>query len=92
MVETDIKAGMRVRVIQGSEPPPGMPEADPCDYTTSVDGMIVSVEPQPIPTTTGYAHGKDGKFWLLRITLQKDDGEISVLALDRHTQIVPLDS
>lgn len=92
MVETEIKPGMRVRVVQGSEPPPGEPSPDMDRYTTSVEGLILSAEPQPIPTTINYAHGKDGKFWLLRITLQKDDGEISVLTLDRYTQIVPLDS
>ncbi len=91
MVETEVKAGMRVRIVQIAEPPPGVAKPNMADYTTTVDGTILSAEPQPIPTTINYAHGKDGKFWLLRITLQKEDGEISVLTLDRNTHITPLD-
>ena len=50
---------------------------------------MVSVEPQP--TGAWFAHGKDDKYWLVRIQLQKDDGGISLLILDQHTRITVLE-
>ncbi len=42
-------------------------------------------------TGSWYAHAKDRKLWLDRLTLRKDDGEIVVCILDPSTQVVILD-
>ena len=47
--------------------------------------MITEVEPRP--TGAWFAHGKDDKYWLVRIVLQRDDGEMTVMTLDQNTQI-----
>lgn len=60
------------------------------NWDTQIVGTILSAEPQ----TTGswFTHAKDSKLWLLRIEIQKDDGEISRLILDRCTRIEVLEN
>lgn len=82
MTESDIRPGMRVRVTQTDIRREGSRQID-------VEGRVLAVEPRP--TGAWYAHGKDGKFWLVRITLEKDDGELSDLIMDRNTRITILD-
>ena len=73
---------MRIKVAQPIDCREG-------SWTTEVAGTVVSVEPQP--TGAWFAHGKDDKYWLVRIQLQKDDGGISLLILDQHTRITVLE-
>lgn len=55
------------------------------DWTTSVTGEVVKVEQKK--TGSWFAHAKDDKLWLDRLTLRKDDGEIVDLILDQFTHI-----
>lgn len=50
-----------------------------------VVGEVVCFE--QIKTGSWFAHAKDEKLWLDRLTLRKDDGEIVVLNLDHFTHI-----
>jgi len=54
-------------------------------WTTTVRGTLVAFEQRP--TGSWFAHGQGGRLWLDRLTLRKDDGEISVLNLDSGTRI-----
>lgn len=82
MTDGDVRPGMRVRVTQTDTRREGSRQID-------VEGRVLEVEPRP--TGAWFAHGKDGKFWLVRITLEKDDGELSDLIMDRSTRITILD-
>ena len=73
---------MRIRVTQRIERRGGA-------WSTDVSGTILSVEPRP--TGSWFAHGKNGKYWLVRIELEKDEGEITLLTLDQNTSITVLD-
>ena len=83
MNQTDVLPGVRIKLTQRIES-----REDAWD--TEVIGTVLSTE--PMPTGAWFAHGKDDKLWLLRIEIQKDDGEISRLTLDRNTRIEVLDS
>ncbi len=83
LTATTVRPGMRIKVVQQIERREG-------NWNIEVTGTIVSSEPQP--TGAWYAHGKDDKYWLVRIELRKDDGEVTSLVLDRNTQITVLDS
>jgi hypothetical protein len=54
-------------------------------HATQVTGTVVDFQQQ----TTGswYAHGKDDKLWLDRLTLRKADGELITLNLDNFSLI-----
>lgn len=52
-------------------------------WVTQVRGTVVGYEQRP--TGSWFAHSKDDRLWLDRLTLRKDDGEISVLNLDQYT-------
>ena len=54
-------------------------------WTTEVTGAVLSFEQRK--TGSWYAHGKDDRLWLDRLTLQKDDGEIVTLNLDRYSHL-----
>ncbi len=82
MTVSDIHPGMKIRVKQRIERRAG-------DWETEVVGTILSATPKS--TGSWYAHGKDHKYWLLRLELQKDDGEITSLTLDRNTEISVID-
>jgi len=57
------------------------------DYTwsTIVRGTIVDFSQKQ--TGSWYAHSKNDKLWLDRLTLRKDDGEISTLNLDDYSLV-----
>ncbi len=55
------------------------------EWNTSVTGEVVKVEQKK--TGSWFAHARDDKLWLDRLTLRKDDGEIVVLVLDQFTHI-----
>ena len=81
MNQSDVMPGMKVQVTQRIDRREG-----PWDSRTV--GTVISAEPKP--SGSSFAHGKDGKHWIVRLELQKDDGEITVLTLDQNTQITKL--
>ena len=78
MTLPDLKPSQRVRVQQTISTRTG-------PWEISVEGTIISSEPQP--TGAWYAHGKNDKLWLHRLRLQKDDGEIVDLILDEESVV-----
>jgi hypothetical protein len=77
----DLKPGQRVRVTQTIE-------RRERDWTTCVTGTVQSIS----LGTTGswYAHSQDNKYWLRRLQLVKDDGEVTTLNVDPYTVIETL--
>lgn len=53
--------------------------------TTTFEGTIVNFE--QAKTGSWYAHSRDGKLWLDRLTLKKADGEIVVCNLDQYSSV-----
>ena len=76
----DLKPGQMVRVRQRIDRREG-------DWTTEIVGTVLELTPQK--TGSWYAHSKDNKLWLVRLRLQKPDGEITTLTLDQWTEIEP---
>jgi len=83
MIETiraKLVPGFKVKVIQ---------QIAGRDYTwtSEIVGTVVNFSQQ----TTGswFAHSKDDKLWLDRLTLQKADGEITTLNLDDYSVVEP---
>lgn len=58
-------------------------------WGSDVVGTVVSYQQKP--TGSWYAHSRDDKLWLDRLTLKKADGEITTLNLDEYTVITYLD-
>jgi len=52
---------------------------------SEIRGTIVSFEQKS--TGSWYAHSKNDKLWLDRLTLRKDDGELTNLSLDESSRI-----
>jgi hypothetical protein len=75
---TRLTPGARVRVTQQFPRLSGT-------MTTTFEGAVVTIEQQK--TGSWYAHAKDGKLWLDRLTLRKDDGEIVVCNLDQYSHV-----
>lgn len=75
--------GKRVRVVQqiarSREP-----------WTSIVEGVIVGYEQSK--TGSWFAHAKDDRLWLDRLTLRKDDGEIVVCNLDQYSRVETVES
>ena len=72
------EVGQRVEVVQQ------IPHRDHV-WATHVIGRVVCFEQRK--TGSWFAHGKDDKLWLDRLTLRKDDGEIVVCILDPYTHV-----
>ncbi len=70
---SDIPAGLRVRVVQKLR-------VQDTVWCAEVQGVVVAYRHES--TGSWYAHGKDGKYWLNRLRLRKDDGELTALVLD----------
>lgn len=70
--------GQQVEVVQQ------IPHRDRV-WATHVAGRVVCFEQRK--TGSWFAHGKDDKLWLDRLTLRKDDGEIVVCILDPYTHV-----
>jgi hypothetical protein len=77
-IRKSLQPGARVRVTQQIA-------ARDYAWTDESTGTIVSYEQQP--TGSWYAHGKDDKLWLDRLTLRKPDGELTTLNLDEFTKV-----
>lgn len=54
-------------------------------WSSEIRGEVLSFEQKQ--TGSWYAHSKDDKLWLDRLTLRKADGEITTLNLDEYTAI-----
>jgi hypothetical protein len=54
-------------------------------WISRVEGTVASRKAEP--TGSWYAHGKGDKLWLVRVRLQKDDGEITALVIDHNSTI-----
>jgi hypothetical protein len=54
-------------------------------WTSDVRGRVVSYEQKQ--TGSWYAHSRGDKLWLDRLTLRKDDGELTTLILDEFSHI-----
>ena len=76
------KVGDRVKVTQQTPRQLGV-------ITISVEGRVVRMGQQK--TGSWFAHSKDDKLWLDRLELQKADGELVVLNLDRYTLVEPVE-
>lgn len=76
-----LSVGDRIRVLQQIDRREG-------NWTTEVTGVVEAV--LDAPTGSWYAHGKKDKYWLKRIKLRKDDGEISLISLDEDSRVILL--
>lgn len=74
--------GQRVKVTQQTPRQSGV-------ITTTVEGVIRKFGQHK--TGSWFAHSKDDKLWLDRLEIQKDDGEIVVLNLDRNSVVESAD-
>ncbi|MDX2131613.1 MAG: hypothetical protein SFY69_06150 [Planctomycetota bacterium] len=86
-MSTDLyQPGQRVRVTQQI---PHLGNADPTT-AGSVEGTVIRYD----QTKTGswYAHSRDGKLWLDRLVLRKDDGEMVFVNLDRYSSVEVLEA
>lgn len=54
-------------------------------WTSQVRGTVVEYRQKQ--TGSWFAHSKDDKLWLDRLTIRKDDGELTTLNLDEFTHI-----
>lgn len=77
-IAQQIQPGTRVKVTQQIA-------ARDYSWSTQVIGTVVSY--QQAKTGSWFAHAKDDRLWLDRLTLRKDDGEISVLNLDQYSRV-----
>ena len=83
MHEAQFPLGTQVRVQQIIDHRNDPIEAD-------VTGVIEAWEESP--TGSWHAHGKDGKLWLSRLKLRKEDGELTLLVVDDSTTIAKLEA
>ena len=83
MLSKRLSEGTLVRVIRPIH------QSDP-SYRAEPVGVIEAWYEEP--TGAWFAHGRNGKLWLQRLRLRKADGEISVLTIDDHTRVHPLES
>jgi len=76
------EVGQRVKVTQQI---PQVTET----WTNTITGVVVGYQQQK--TGSWYAHAKDGKLWLDRLTIKLDDGEWVTLNMDQYTHIQAVD-
>ena len=70
--------GTRVRVTQQ------IPQRDDA-YATTVEGTVLRQERQG--SGSWYDRNYHGKVWLDRLIITKDDGEMSILNLDKYSRV-----
>ena len=75
---SQLKPGAHVRVTQQIA-------ARDHTWTTDVRGTVVSFEQKK--TGSWYAHSKDDRLWLDRLTVKKADGELTTLNLDEYSRV-----
>jgi len=54
-------------------------------WTTTVRGTVVEFGQRQ--TGSWFAHSKDDRLWLDRLTIRKDDGELTTLILDQYSHV-----
>lgn len=81
MLASKLPAGTRVRVTQSFQGGAQAVEA-------RVEGVVEAWEAEP--TGSWHAHGKDGRLWLNRLRLRKDDGELTLLVIDERSDVEQL--
>jgi hypothetical protein len=77
-IHKDLKPGVTVLVTQQ------IPHRD-YTWTNEVRGTVVSFEQKQ--TGSWFAHSKNDKLWLDRLTLRKPDGELLTLNLDDYSRV-----
>jgi hypothetical protein len=77
-IRNELKPGVSVRVTQ---------QIAARHYTWTSDVRGVVVEYRQKQTGSWYAHAKDDKLWLDRLTVRKPDGELITLNLDEFSRI-----
>jgi hypothetical protein len=77
-MNTKLIPGTQVRVIQQIA-------ARDHSFSSEIRGTVVDFSQQE--TGSWYAHGKDDKLWLDRLTLRKADGELITLNLDKYSVV-----
>jgi hypothetical protein len=82
MTIPELRPSQVVRVVQ-------MIAARDGAWQTEVRGRVVSASREP--TGSWFAHGRNGRLWLDRLRIQKADGEIADLVLDRESVVTILD-
>ncbi len=78
MGQQEVRIGAVVEVLQQ------IPQRDDV-WSTRATGTIVNMAQDK--TGSWFAHAKDDKLWLDRLTLQTDDGEFVDLVLDQYSHI-----
>jgi hypothetical protein len=77
-IRAKLVAGARVKVIQQIA-------ARNYSWSSEIRGTVL--EYQQEQTGSWFAHSKDDKLWLDRLTLQKSDGEIVTLNMDEFSVV-----
>lgn len=77
-LRSKLQPGVRVKVTQQ------IPARD-YTWTSDVRGTVVSYDQKQ--TGSWYAHSRGDKLWLDRLTIRKDDGELTTLNLDEFSHI-----
>ena len=54
-------------------------------WANEVRGKVLEFAQKP--TGSWFAHGRDDRLWLDRLTIRKDDGEVTVLNLDGFSRV-----
>jgi hypothetical protein len=83
MTIDECRPGQRVRIIQEVDRREG-------NWRAAVVGTIESVRQEKTGST--FAHSKDGRLWLLRVLLRKDNGELTTISVDPLTAVELLDN
>ena len=78
VIRTNLRPGVRVKVIQ---------QIAGRNYTWTADVTGTVVEYEQKQTGSWYAHSKNDKLWLDRLTIRKEDGELTTLNLDEFSHV-----
>ncbi len=78
MEQPAYQPGQRVRITQHTPRQSGSMEI-------TLEGTIVRAGQGK--TGSWFAHGKDGKVWVNRLELRRDDGEMVVCNLDQYSRV-----
>ena len=77
-IRANLRPGVRVTVTQQIA-------ARNHAWSSDVSGTVMEYRQKQ--TGSWFAHSKDDKLWLDRLTIRKDDGELTTLNLDGFTHI-----
>lgn len=77
-IRQQLKPGAKVKITQQIA-------ARDRSWASEITGTVLAFE--QAKTGSWYAHAKDDRLWLDRLTIKKDNGEISVLNLDQFSRV-----